>query len=129
MAVTVCVRHNSPTPPNRLRFDKPLSLQVLRWAWVLVLSIQQEVAMDYTLIAFAILSVALVALGMSAVLRRRQASRVLVQPDASALRADIIALLHRGERAQAVKLHRKLTGSNLQDANDAVAAVARQHGL
>ena len=42
---------------------------------------------------------------------------------------ELLSLLRRGEKIQAIKLYREKTGAGLKEAKDAVEALARRHGL
>ncbi len=54
------------------------------------------------------------------------------QPEAcidSATESELVRLLGRGEKLEAIKLYRKVTGSGLKDSKEAVEAFAVGHGL
>ena len=42
---------------------------------------------------------------------------------------ELLSLLGRGEKIQAIKLYRERTGVGLKEAKDAVEALAQRHGL
>jgi ribosomal protein L7/L12 len=52
-----------------------------------------------------------------------------LQPDSPELTQQIVDLLGRGEKIQAIKLHREQTGSGLKEAKEAVEHIAEQHGI
>jgi ribosomal protein L7/L12 len=47
----------------------------------------------------------------------------------SEFRAELLALLQKGQKIEAIKLYRTRTGAGLKDAKDAVEALGLAHGL